>query len=170
MEGNQEASLSWFKPGVIARLLYLNLNLGWPRGFSIMIWMEGNQKASLSWLEPGLFLQKTKVWNYILEYWCFIVLLFWDVWFFFFSLLFFFEIWISSSKGKPIDFFYEVLWKILFHHLFFYWNLKFSLESDTLCSWSSLRKFLFPFLQNWNFIEIDTIYLWKYLKSFFFIH
>ena len=50
--------------------------------------------------------------------------------------------------------------------IYSFWNLKFSLKSDTLCSWSSLRKFLFFFHQNWNFLEIDTLCLWKYLKSF----
>ena len=51
--GDWEASLSQFESGVIERLLYLNLHVGQPRGFSILIWMESNQKASLSWFEPG---------------------------------------------------------------------------------------------------------------------
>ena len=51
----------------------------------------------------------------------------------------------------------------------FFWNLKFSLKNDTLCSWSSLKIYFF-FLQSWTFLETDAIYLWKSLKgSLFFL-
>ena len=37
------------QPRAIERLLYLNLELWQPRGFSTLICIEGNQKTSLSW-------------------------------------------------------------------------------------------------------------------------
>ena len=61
MEGKPKG-FSTSELAAIERLLYLSLELQWPRGFSISIWMEGNQWASLPrnlrWLR-GFF---TSIW------------------------------------------------------------------------------------------------------------
>ena len=130
-------------------------NYEWPRGFSILIWMEGNQEVSLSWEPKAIACKRSK---FEIRFWMIGALLFHyfgmcDFSLFFLDLNFLFR--------KENHWFFIVLWKknllslilLLLLFCFEIWNLKFSLKSDTLCSWSSL-KIYFSLFKIENFFKL----------------
>ena len=155
--GDRKASLFRFEPRAIEWLLYLNLKLGWPRGFSILIWIWGDWEASLSRFKPRALPEKDQSlgldFKWLMLY-CSIILRCVILLLFPCFVLFFFKNWISSSKGKTIDF-YEVLWEF-----FIIYFLKFVDGDLSFEDWVR-RFFIFMKMCSWRFV------IWRYVQEIF---